>query len=539
MHVQCQPISGYLDGAISPSVLLHFDGHAFAQSSVESALMALLVACSDTAIERTAIQGDSGTPIPPTIRLWIRVLDALMCTLGDQRFTPIRMVRTHHPLSCSFPTLATAAVLLTVKRLGQWITEGSRASDLPSDHAHRRWIERLCAEARPHFPGGTNTGNFIQAAAAHRLPFQLWSNRYLMLGYGSGSTVLNSSITETESAVGVGLAKSKVVTNRLLRLSGFPVPEQTRVASLAAAQQAAARIGYPVVLKPELEEQGRGVHADIRNEQELTDCYNDSAPRYGSMLVEKQIPGDHYRIDFMGDQLIKAVRRLPARVTGDGQSTVEALIHRLNQDPRRNHRHSSMKPVQIDQDVHTTLAKQGVDLRQILPPGHTVSLRSISNLSRGGDQTDARALVHPDNYRLVRDVANTMGLSVLGVDFISPDASVPWRKNGAAICEVNAQPQLGVQHTPIYWDFIARLIGPQPTIHLTVTDESARQSTPLFDRRLETLSLSVRASTILREGAPCQYFQHLTIDQTLPEALRAHIQARVISTPPDPLKEHP
>ena len=70
---------------------------------------------------------------------------------------------------------------------------------------------------------------------------------------------------------------------------------------------------------------------------------------------------------------------------------------------------------------------------------------------------------------------NALRLDVAGVDLIAPDIATSWRKSEAIICEVNAQPQIGVRNSPeIYQTLLRDLVGECHGIacHLVVTGNS-------------------------------------------------------------------
>ncbi|MFC6640130.1 hypothetical protein [Sulfitobacter sediminilitoris] len=375
--------------------------------------------------------------------------------------------------------------------------------------------------------------NFVEAAAARKVPFKVFRQDYLIFGYGSGTSLFKSSITDRETSVGVSLAHNKVDTNRLLRLSGLPVPDQARIQTLNQAVHFAEDFGYPVVLKPENESRGRGIYADIRDRKELERCFDRLAKDYSILLLEKHVPGDHYRINLMGDQLIKATLRRPPSIDGDGTSTVRQLVDELNSDPERHDPYSAKQIVVVDEDLHRCLRKQGLSLEDVPMVGRRVQLKSISNISRGGEQVHVEDAVHPENYALCRTIARIMRLDVLGVDLLSPDLSQPWYSNNTTICEVNAQPQLGaVRKLPIYWDFLKRYLRPRARIEVTVSNRVGARQPVLFDPSISPLRVSLSVEAVLTQGCPVQYFDALEIADDVTAADRRKLERMLISVTP-------
>ena len=56
--------------------------------------------------------------------------------------------------------------------------------------------------------------------------------------------------------------------------------------------------------------------------------------------------------------------------------------------------------------------------------------------------------MHPDNVTACEMAAGVVGLDIAGIDVLTPDISVPFRENGAAIIEVNAAPGIRMHTHP-------------------------------------------------------------------------------------------
>ena len=186
----------------------------------------------------------------------------------------------------------------------------------------------------------------------------------------------------------------------------------------------------------------------------------------------------------------------------------------------------------IDADLHRCLEKQNLSLDDVPASGRSVPLKSITNLSRGGEQISVEDKIHPENYALCRRIARIMRLDVLGVDLLSPDLSQPWYSNGTAICEVNAQPQLGAGRTPVYWAFLQRYLRPAIPITLTVRAGAAERTPVLYDPADQELRLVLSARELLAEGCPVQYFDKLEIAGDVPAADRQRLERLLVSVPP-------
>jgi cyanophycin synthetase len=89
----------------------------------------------------------------------------------------------------------------------------------------------------------------------------------------------------------------------------------------------AQKVGLPVVVKPQDGNQGKGVTVNITDRAQLEEAYKNAAD-YGTVMVERFLPGQDFRLLVVGDQLVAAARREPPQVLGDGERTVRELVDR-------------------------------------------------------------------------------------------------------------------------------------------------------------------------------------------------------------------
>ena len=303
----------------------------------------------------------------------------------------------------------------------------------------------------------------INAAHQNRIPVIPISETILQFGHGSNSKWLLSSFTENTSAVTANLSKDKFYCAARLRSVGLPAPEHFKIFNIEQACAAAAKIGYPVVLKPTRMEQGQGVVAGIENESELKSAYEKVGQLSKEFLVEKHIDGRDYRLTVFNRALIWAVERVPAGVFGDGVNTITSLVKFANADARRGDKpDSKLKSLVLDDEACSLIAKQGLTPDSVPEKDTFVPFRSIANVAAGGFPVPVYDQVHPDNAKLAVDVAEALRLDLAGIDLLIPDIRVSWKNSVAGICEVNAQPNLGTitgQH--IYAEILKKYLDNQ------------------------------------------------------------------------------
>lgn len=297
---------------------------------------------------------------------------------------------------------------------------------------------------------GPTTHALVEEARRRRIPVQrLDEQNMVVLGTGRWQKRLRASITGDTPHLAVVFAGNKAMTKTLLEQTGVPVPRGAVVRDVESAVQEANQLGFPVVIKPVNGIHGRGVSVDLQNAAEVRTGFKRVAQHSAQVIVEQYYQGHDYRILVVGGQVVAVSQRMPARVTGDGVQTVQALIEEVNRDPRRGVGHEQvMTRITVDAQVRSLLDKRGYTLDSVPASGETVTLRETANLSTGGTAVDQTDEIHPDNAFFARRAATTIGLDVAGIDFIAPDISHSVRETGGGIVEVNAAPGFRMHLNP-------------------------------------------------------------------------------------------
>lgn len=327
-------------------------------------------------------------------------------------------------------------------------------------------LDQLLQRLKAGAPRGSNNIRFITAAHALGIPVLPLPGGVFLYGWGSKARRFSSSISDETTAIGVSQAKNKLVTNATLQLAGLPVPHGFHVKSAAEAVAIVKEIGYPVVVKPADLDQGAGVYADLRTPQEVHDAFEQARKLSPTIMLEKHIRGTAYRITLVRGEPVAIVKRLPAGVTGDGVSTIDGLVEKTNRDPRRSASHFSiMKPIEIDCEARLMLDRQGHNLDSVPDEGVFIALKRAANVSTGGDTVLLDTEEIDRSYiDLAKRAAELLRLDIAAVDFIAGDIGSPWMENGAAIIEVNAQPQMGTILTSLHGQILKSYVEENGTI---------------------------------------------------------------------------
>ncbi len=291
----------------------------------------------------------------------------------------------------------------------------------------------------------TTSRNWIEIAQHWGLPTKklaYWNSRPLLqFGYGASRSAYHGGRTGATSHIATRIADDKRRTNALLRAYSLPHPTQVVVDSIPAAIHAAIRLGYPLIVKPTGSSEGRGVTGNILNNEDLAVAVVQALHHSSKVIVEPYLKGKDHRFLVIGGKAAHVTRHEIAQVTGDGRSTVEQLVAKSNEDPRRGPEvEQPYTLLYLEEDAERTLARQGLSVKSVPADGQTVQLSSICHLSTGATAVDVTDLAHPDNIAAAERIARLIGLDICGVDFLHPDVTKSYKEVGGAILEVNQRP---------------------------------------------------------------------------------------------------
>ncbi|MHB8172415.1 MAG: cyanophycin synthetase [Thermincolia bacterium] len=297
---------------------------------------------------------------------------------------------------------------------------------------------------------GPSTAAIVRAARQRGIPIlPLGDGSILQLGYGKYQQKVAATITGRTGCLAVDIACDKMLTKEVLEEMGIPVPPGGVARTENEAVNLAQEIGYPVVVKPFNGNQGKGVSLNLHNSTEVKKAFQLAMDLSNKVIIEKHIPGRHYRLLVVGDQMVAAAERFPASVTGDGLHTIKELIDLVNQDPLRGEGHEkSLTQIKIDPVIIINLARKGLSPNDVLADGQQIFLRENANLSTGGTAFDVTDFVHPTNVQWALRAVKLVGLDVAGVDLVAEDISHPITEANGAIIEVNAAPGIRMHHYP-------------------------------------------------------------------------------------------
>ena len=296
---------------------------------------------------------------------------------------------------------------------------------------------------------GPGTMLIIRAGMARGVPWRrLGRECMVQLGQGIRQRRIWTAVTDRTSSIAEGIAVNKQLTKDVLAASGVPVPVGRVVSSAAEAWEAAQAVGTPVVVKPADGNHGRGVFLNLSTREEIERAFpvaSDEGRRVKTVVVEQFVPGVEHRLLVIGGRMVACAKGEHISVIGDGRLSIAELIDlQINSDPRRGLSEAMPnKKIQLDATVLAQLAQEGVTPETVPADGRRVLVKQI-----GTHGLDVTANVHPEMAAMAVRAARAIGLDIAGIDLVARDIDRSPREQGAAVCEVNAGPQLMIHARP-------------------------------------------------------------------------------------------
>lgn len=260
------------------------------------------------------------------------------------------------------------------------------------------------------------------------------------LTWGGRSIRCRESLSELTSAVALSICDDKRMTRRIVEQAGVRVPERIDADDPAAITDALARHGA-LVVKPARGEQGKGVAVGLTSAEEVAAAIETARRLCPEVLVEEQVQGEDLRLVVIDFKVVAAALRRPPRVTGDGRSTLRALIE--HQSRRRAAATGGESTIPLDGETERCLAAAGYRLDDVGPEGEEIMVRKAANLHLGGTIHDVTAEVHPALVKAAVAAARAIDISVTGIDLMVKSPREP----AYAFIEANERPGLA-NHEP-------------------------------------------------------------------------------------------
>lgn len=264
----------------------------------------------------------------------------------------------------------------------------------------------------------------------------------LKITHGGRSLLILGATTSETSYLGMKMAVDKVFTRTLLEKNGIPVAPQKRLLGKKDLRNFLS-IHKRILLKPRSSRAGKGIVGNLTEEKEAWNTFLHLKKSFPEILMERQIDGTEYRVLVVSGKVAAVAEYIPSAVTGNGRSTVRALIQKVN---RKRKKRSALKPIPVNQALTLSLKASGMTLNSVPRKHEKVILHKAAPISNGGTIANVTGEIHENNKKLAVRAASLLNLNVAGVDILASNISQPITKKTGVIIEVNGGPDLSVHY---------------------------------------------------------------------------------------------
>jgi cyanophycin synthetase len=251
--------------------------------------------------------------------------------------------------------------------------------------------------------------------------------------------------TEYDTYPLYGITEDKVLVKNLFRDHGIPVPEGRAFqwSDWLAGIEYGLSLGRPCVAKPASDtSSGKGVTANVTTRSEIAHAVRFAGLFAPQVLVEEFIPGDNYRFLIYKGKCLSVLRRELPAVTGDGTTTVRDLVRNENRNRIQHSDWSDGDPLRMPLPINNSalrhLKRQGLEWNSVPRLGKQVDLAGESSFGLGCTYTEVLGRTHADQIRGAEEAARLIGMTVAGVDIVSPNIEA----NTYCVLEINISPGL-------------------------------------------------------------------------------------------------
>lgn len=242
-----------------------------------------------------------------------------------------------------------------------------------------------------------------------------------------------------------GWLDDKVALNDFLREVGLPLPVARSVASEEEAIGAYREWGGRVVIKPRVGSRGRHTTTQIRSEPEVRAAFRSARMLCRYAYISRHLDGSVCRGTLVNGTLAGFFQADPPRITGDGGSSIRALIAAKN----------ARKPVRVENIVLTPeheafLMRLGYTPDSILEAGKTIDLTHRTGRLFGGETRELLATVHPRLRAYLERAASALEVPIVGFDLIIQNPEADPESQEWGIIEANSLPFIDLHYLPLY-----------------------------------------------------------------------------------------
>lgn len=256
------------------------------------------------------------------------------------------------------------------------------------------------------------------------------------------------------SRLGKLICQDKYLTQKFLDYSGVktPIGKMFKPNELTEAKNFIANSNSQnFVLKPVSMSMSLGTYLNVNSNNikqswdgsfEVQKQYDVTSPK---VLIQEQIKGLELRIIVVEGKIGSAVIRCPGNIKGDGEHTIEELIHAKNKE-RAKHNYLNLNLLKINENLMENLKHKNLTLETILPKNEYYILYSQSGIATGREVYEVSKYLDNNIYQQVIDAVTAIpGAHTAGVDIFIENLDA---KEGTII-EINLNPAFQLHYYPM------------------------------------------------------------------------------------------
>jgi cyanophycin synthetase len=178
--------------------------------------------------------------------------------------------------------------------------------------------------------------------------------------------------------------------------------------------------------------QGKDVNTFIKTPKQFNEILNNLLENYEQVMLENQVYGDNFRVFVFNNKVMDIIKREQPFITGDNKAPLIELIEKKNKLQKEK---KLFATTNLDWDY---MLEQGYDKFDIIPLDTKVFITNTINFHNGANPVRIPLDNIPKiNLNMFVKAHQLIGLECSGIDYMSPDITVPYNENNGHIIEIN------------------------------------------------------------------------------------------------------
>ncbi len=315
----------------------------------------------------------------------------------------------------------------------QGVIEGAWEPGDPRDSELREQLELQSLDASAYSRSYAFHYRVSQFRRWVAMPVMLGSRPSLFLGTGRFSRLMIMNVDQSASAAVALMGADKACCRNLLMSHGIPVAPGATATTASEAAARARELGFPVVLK---KSQGSGNSADvilgIETERDCIDAAARLLANGQTLIVERMLDGIELRLHFIHGRLFRILKSEPLTVTGDGVTSLAALLSRDYPDYFSTMSGTGYHRRRLILQLFRLGVREFSDLSRVVPQAGEVVRVSAAAGSAAAVRLEPDA-IHPADRCALEGFLTRYASPSAGVDLILPQLGARLDQGGAVL----------------------------------------------------------------------------------------------------------